>query len=288
MPTNERAIAAAAYAAAHSRSKGCPLLGQIAYRAFMEEAHEHIAHECPTHFHVVMGEHIIAEGQSESTDVMDDQSNIRTNALGDLEPHASSSQSVSQGVEENGVEIPVEDDPENRAESKISNGGVKTEDHESKITGNDRPHLKLQSEDQESMMIEESMDHNHVTVANEFGSCFDVDDGSKFCADGEIVVPGDVVKDVYDKSIAEMKMNVSKHAEAWGTTSFKDPEFWGTTTSSKDAETWGTTNFKDPGLWGSASPTTNDDMPWDEMMKSKIWHPFKYSEYPVLNEITVF
>ena len=53
MPTNERAIAAAAYAAAHSRSKGCPLLGQIAYRAFMEEAHEHIAHECPTHFHVI-------------------------------------------------------------------------------------------------------------------------------------------------------------------------------------------------------------------------------------------
>ena len=52
MPTNERAIAAAAYAAAHSRSKGCPLLGQIAYSAFMEEAHEHIAHECPTHFHV--------------------------------------------------------------------------------------------------------------------------------------------------------------------------------------------------------------------------------------------
>ena len=64
MPTNERAIAAAAYAAAHSRSKGCPLLGQIAYRAFMEEAHEHIAHECPTHFHVVMGECDV-EGQSE-------------------------------------------------------------------------------------------------------------------------------------------------------------------------------------------------------------------------------
>ena len=36
MPTNERAIAAAAYAAAHSRSKGCPLLGRIAHGARME------------------------------------------------------------------------------------------------------------------------------------------------------------------------------------------------------------------------------------------------------------
>ena len=116
-----------------------------------------------------------------------------------------------------------------------------------------------QSEDQESkkeinMMNEESMDHNHVAVANEFGSCLDVDDGSKICAGGKIVVPGDVVKDVYDKSIAEMKMNVSKHAEAWGTTSFEDPEFWGTITSFKDPDgARTTTNFKDAETWGSAS-----------------------------------
>ena len=129
------------------------------------------------------------------------------------------------------------------------------------------------------------MDHDIGAIKNEFGSCLDVDDGSKICAGGKIVVPGDVVKDFYDKSTAEknraltinhnsdsmmksismMKMNGSNHAEAWGTTSFEDPEFW-----------------------GSASPTTNDDMPWDEMMKSKIWHPFKYSEYPRLNEIMVF
>ncbi|MCP4458788.1 MAG: hypothetical protein GY816_12310 [Cytophagales bacterium] len=39
----------------------------------------------------------------------------------------------------------------------------------------------------------------------------------------------------------------SKDAEGWGSTSFEDPEFWGTITSSKDAETWRTTSFKVPG-----------------------------------------
>ena len=101
MPINESAIAAAAYAAAHNRSKGCPLLGRIAHGARMEfiagKARGSIASGPHPSNEVVMGKRV-AEGQSEDreskkdTDVMDDESNIRTNALGDLEPHVSPSQ----------------------------------------------------------------------------------------------------------------------------------------------------------------------------------------------------
>lgn len=133
MPINDSAIAAAAYAAAHNRSKGCPLLGQIAHGALMEfiagKAHGSIASGPHPSNEVVMGKRV-AEGQSEDPELKKDTDMVNDES------------SDLQGVEE--IEIPIEDHHENQAESKISSDGEKIGYRESKISVEDRHELKVE------------------------------------------------------------------------------------------------------------------------------------------------
>ena len=353
MPINESAIAAAAYAAGHNRSKDCPLLGQIAHGALMEflasKAQGSIASGPYPSNEVVMGKRV-AEGQSgdreskKNTDTMNDESNIRTNALGDLKPYVSPSQSVLQGVEENEVEIPVEDHHENRAESKISSSGVKTEDYEAKILENGQPELKIAAdvryphdeendvvkdpkeevqnatisiegvhagkmEDLKDMEVKDLMEDENYDGVEVFQICEGAGANSssesfQMINDNahDILKNSDTDKEKTSTATTNIsvlilhiaatalqsnnenelprrfdKCSTSSHAGAWGTTSFKESAgAWGTTSFKDPVGAWGDTRFKDPGIWGTSC---------DEVMRSKVWKPFKYSGYPHLNDI---